>query len=72
MREDDFTFLETVSQLRCGRANCIYFEALNASYQEKTLQKGSVLGSVYFVSASVPMVRSSDVVDLGVDVKSER
>ena len=69
--EDDFTFLETVSELRRGRTNYAYVEVLNESCQEKILRKGSLLGSVHSVSAVVPMVRSPNVVHLGVGVNGE-
>ena len=46
----------------------MYVEVLNESCQEKVLRKGSVLGSVHSVSAVIPMVRSPDVVNLGVGV----
>ena len=57
--DDDFTFLETVSQLRRGRTNYVYVEVLNESCQEKVLRQGSVVGSVHSVSAVIPMVGSS-------------
>ena len=57
--EDDFTFLETVSQLRRGRTNYVYVEVLNESCQEKVLRQGSVVGSVHSVSAVIPMVGGS-------------
>ncbi len=60
--DDDFTFLETVSQLRRGRTNYVYVEVLNESCQEKVLRKGTVMGSVHSVSAVIPMVRSPDAV----------
>ena len=66
--DDDFVFLETVSQLRRGRTNYVYVEVLNDSCQEKVLRKGSVLGSVHSVSAVIPMVRSPDVGNLGLGV----
>ena len=57
--DDDFTFLETVSQLRRGRTNYVYVEVLNESCQEKVLRQGSVVGSVHSVSAVIPMVGGS-------------
>ena len=56
--DDDFTFLETVSQLRRGRTNYVFVEVLNESCKEKVLQKGSLMGSVHSVSAVIPMLRS--------------
>ena len=65
---DDFTCLETVSQLRRGRTNYVYVEVLNESCQDKVLRKGSLLGSVHSVSAVIPMMRDPDVGHLGAGV----
>ena len=59
--DDDFTFLETVSQLRRGRTNYVYVEVMNESGEEKVLKKGSLLGSIHSVSAVIPMVRSTEI-----------
>jgi hypothetical protein len=69
--DDDFSFLETVSQLRRGRTNYVFVDVLNESCQEKVLRKGSVLGSIHSVSAVVPMVRSPGVVNLGGGVTNQ-
>ena len=56
--EEEFEVLETVTTLKHGRTNHVYVEVLNKSAVEKTLGKGSVLGSIHSVSAVVPMLRS--------------
>ena len=56
--EEELEFLETVTTLRRGRTNHVYVDVLNKSAVEKTLSKGSVMGSIHGVSAVVPMLRS--------------
>ena len=66
--EDEFTFLETVSQLRRGRTNYVYVEVMNETCKDKVLKKGSVMGSIHSVSAVIPMIKSTDAGSFGVKV----
>ena len=59
--EDDLTFLETVSTLKCGRTNFVTVEVMNLSASEKVLSKGRVVGSIHSVSAVLPMLRRKDI-----------
>ena len=63
--DDEFTCLETVSQLCRGKTNYVYVEVLNESCVEIMLKKGSVLGSVHSVSAVVPMLKFADAAFVG-------
>ena len=56
--DEELEFLETVTTLKRGRTNHVYVEVLNKSGVEKTLSKGSVMGSIHGVSAVVPMLKS--------------
>ena len=38
--EEDFTILESVSELRRGRSNYVYVEVMNETGHEKLLKKG--------------------------------
>ena len=54
--EEDLTFSETVCDLRRGRTNYVTVDIMNHTNTDRTLGKGSVIGSVHTVSAVLPMV----------------
>ena len=54
--DEELTFSETVSQLKRGQTNHVIVDIMNQTGKEKTLPKGTIIGSMQSVSAVIPMV----------------
>ncbi len=59
--DDELIFNEAVCRLRRGRTNYVDVEVINTSRVDKTLTKGTVIGSVHSVAAVIPMMRGMNV-----------
>ena len=59
--DDELTFNEAVCRLRRGRTNYVDIEVINTSRIDKTLTKGTMIGSVHSVAAVIPMMRRVNV-----------
>ena len=55
--DDDLNILETVSSLKRGHTNYVVVEVLNETKQDKTLPKGTTIGSIHSVAAVTPMTK---------------
>ena len=58
--DEDLNILETVSSLKRGHTNYVVVEVLNETKQDKTLSKGTTIGSIHSVSAVTPMTKMRD------------
>ena len=58
--DEELTVSETVCTLKRGKTNYVVVDVMNETRKDKTLGRGTIIGSIHSVSAVIPMVRMFD------------
>ena len=59
--DEELTVSETVCKLKRGKTNYVIVDVMNETRKDKSLGRGTVIGSIHSVAAVIPMVRRSNV-----------